>query len=138
MTGTRRSHLRSTTKLAPMRFRVFMVRARGNPAAAAAHSDSHPTPTHRSTPAPGPAPAGPACVFSAALPRSTGSARPRRSLHRDLQVRRDRIEVERLAHERAQRHHEFVRVDGMACHKLPHRTIGQADLLLRTEQDDVG
>ncbi len=64
--------------------------------------------------------------------------RPGRALDRDLQSRRDRVEIERLADEGAERHHEIMRVHRPSGDQFAGGAFRQPDMLLGAEQDDVG
>lgn len=102
---------------------IVTYAAASNPAAAA----------HTTTAA-----AAPASVVLAATASAARRRRTRGSLHRDGQVRRDWVEIERITHERTERHNQLVRVDRVARDQLANRPVREPDMLLGTEQDDVG
>ncbi len=96
------------------------------PAAAAPPPVPPPPPRPPSRPCPaGTAAAGASCAGS-------GGA-----LHRYGEVRRDRVEVEGLADEVAERDDEVVGVDRVSGDQLARGALGEAHLLLGAEQDDV-
>ena len=110
---------------------TIMVRSRpkAKPAAHAASAHTHATATATST----------LTAFGLiALVPATGRTWPRRALYRNRQVRRDGIEIERLANEGAQRYDQFLGRHEPAGGKLVRRTRCQTDLFVRAEQDDVG
>ena len=61
-----------------------------------------------------------------------------RPLPGNRQVRRDRLEIEHLADEGAQRGHQIGGLDGAAGHHVVGRLDGQPHLLPRAQQDHVG
>src|SRR4051794_15139801 len=65
-------------------------------------------------------------------------ARARRTLLRNDDATGDRIEVEHLAYEVAQRDHEFGGFRCAAGHHVVRRAHRETHLLLGPEQDDVG
>lgn len=72
----------------------------------------------------------------AALATATGSG-PGRPLRRYLQVGRDGGQIQRFAHEVAQRDHQFVEVHRPPLCQFVGRTRGQPHLLVGAQQQDV-
>jgi hypothetical protein len=65
-------------------------------------------------------------------------ARPRGTFLRNLHVSRNRLEIEHGANEGAQRHDELRRVHGPSRGELGRGARGEANLVFRAQQDDVG
>ena len=107
-----------------------------------ARADTH-ADAHAQAPARFHATLAAAAATSSTLPFAAAAARgarlyPRRALQRDGHVTGHRLQVERRADEIAQGHHQLGRVDRAAGGEVARRLPGQAALLGRAEQQDVG
>ena len=105
------------------------------PTPAAAPTPPSPPHRHRRLAVLRAARAGAATAAAAAAAGAAGAQRP---LPRDRHLGRNRLEVEHLADERAQRDDELGDLDAAAGHDLVRRPRRQAHLLLGAEQDHVG
>src|SRR4051794_11269492 len=72
------------------------------------------------------------------LVATTSGTWPRWALQRNHQICGNRIEIERLTNEGAQRYDQFLGMDEFAGGKLMRGTRCQSDLFLGAEQNDVG
>lgn len=73
----------------------------------------------------------------AALAAATGGTRPGRPLRRYLQVGRNRRQIQRFAHEVAQRDHQFVGMYRPPLCQFIGGTRGQPHLFVGAQQQDV-
>ena len=73
----------------------------------------------------------------AALAADTGAPRPGRPLRRYLQVGRNRRQIQRFAHEVAQRDHQFVGMYRPPLCQFIGGTRGQPHLFVGAQQQDV-